>query len=86
MLTARSQHAGLDRLVHPHAFRHFFLSEFLRAGGNETDVVRLAGWRTHKMVDRYAQMTSFDRAREAHSWLSPANRLLDRTRTSDDDR
>jgi site-specific recombinase XerD len=41
MLTARSQRAGLDRHVHPHAFRHFFLSEFLRAGGNETDVVRM---------------------------------------------
>jgi integrase len=61
--------------LHPHALRHFFADSWLRAGGDESDLMRVTGWKSRQMVDRYAAALGASRAREAHRRLSPGDQL-----------
>ena len=49
IVAARGAAASLPGL-HPHQFRHSFADSWLSAGGNESDLMRLAGWRSRQMV------------------------------------
>jgi integrase len=74
MLKRRSEQAGIEA-IHPHQLRHTFAHMFLSAGGQESDLMRLAGWRSHAMVGRYAASAADQRARQAHAKLSPMEQI-----------
>jgi integrase len=71
MLRRRSVTAGIPE-VHPHQLRHTFAHAWLSEGGNETDLMRLTGWKSRRYC-RYGASAAEERARAAH--VFPYDRL-----------
>jgi site-specific recombinase XerD len=68
------QAAGVDGL-HPHSFRHTFCDRWLADGGQERDLMHLAGWRSDSMLQVYARTTAVKRAHAAHRRRALGDRL-----------
>ncbi|GHD37665.1 tyrosine recombinase XerC [Nocardiopsis kunsanensis] len=75
MLSEACKHAGVPH-VFPHQLRHQFAHEFRLAGGNDGDLMYLAGWTSTAMLQRYGASGAAVRAAKAHARFSPGDRLL----------
>lgn len=75
MLERRCDAAGIDR-VHPHQLRHTAADLWLaESGGDETSAMRLFGWRSRQMLNRYGASNADARAHAAARKLSIGDRL-----------
>ncbi len=61
MFARRSSRIGLSR-IHPHQFRHTFAHEWMMAGGSETGLMKVAGWTSMQMVQRYGSSAAVERS------------------------
>jgi site-specific recombinase XerD len=73
LLRRRGREAGMEGL-HPHLFRHTFAHRQLADGMQETDLMRLAGWRSRQMVARYGASAGHERAIAAYRNLREKGR------------
>lgn len=74
MVRRRGTDAGMPELF-PHQIRHSFVHHYLAAGGQERDLMRLAGWRSPAMLARYGSSLADQRARAAGHRLALGDRI-----------
>lgn len=75
MVRERGRQAGLGDHVHPHQLRHSYAHRAMAAGMTETNLMRLAGWRSPAMLRRYASSAGTERALAAQRALNAEDDL-----------
>jgi site-specific recombinase XerD len=77
ILRRRARQAGLDpRRVHPHAFRKFFATSWIRNGGDTLRLQQIGGWASPKMLEVYVLLAQKQDLEEAHERFSPVSRIF----------
>jgi integrase len=74
MLKRRCKALGLAP-INPHQFRHTAAHTWLMHDGNEGDLMRIMGWSSREMLDRYGRSAADARARAAHQRLALGDRF-----------
>lgn len=74
-LARRCTEAGIDK-IKPHQLRHTAADRWLsESGGDETSAMRLFGWRSRQMLNRYAASNADARAHAAARTLGVGDQL-----------
>lgn len=74
MLERRGAQAGLDSMF-AHRFRHTLAHNWQLNKGNETDLMRIMGWKSPEMLRRYGASAADQRAHRSHRELSLGDRV-----------
>lgn len=74
MIETRAERAGIGH-IHPHQLRHTFAHDFLSNGGQERDLMRLAGWSSSEMLSRYGASAADARAAAAARRMRRGDRV-----------
>lgn len=74
MLERRCEEAGISK-INPHKFRHTAAHVLMASGAGDSDAMRLFGWSSRDMLQRYGASAADERARETHRRLSPGDRI-----------
>ena len=74
MVRRRGTEAGIPEL-HPHMLQHTFAHSWLSEGGNEGDLMRLTGWKSRSIVNRYGASAADERAHKAHCRMALGDKL-----------
>lgn len=78
VLRRRAIKAGIDPArVHCHAFRKFFATRWIQAGGDTQRLQWLGGWCNPEMLETYVLLASKEPLGEAHKQYSPVDRALE---------
>jgi integrase len=74
MLKRRGDEAGI-RGLHAHRFRHTLAHVWQLNEGNETDLMRIMGWKSRQMLDRYGASAADQRAHASARALKLGDRV-----------
>lgn len=73
MVRRRCKQAGIEQL-HPHQLRHTAAHMAAKSGLGDSDMMRVFGWRSRQMLNRYGASAADERARDAYRRLDPWDR------------
>jgi integrase/recombinase XerC len=74
MFTRRGQQAGIDHMF-AHRLRHTLAHTWQLNGGNETDLMRVMGWKSDQMLRRYGASAGDERAKMSHRGMALGDRI-----------